>query len=128
MNVNNTFTSIEQISGKYLKQSSVNDVKPANHLSFLQALDEAKSSKELTFTKHATNRLTDRNILLSDEQLNRLEQGVNLAGQKGIKESLVLLDNLAFIVNTKNNTVITAMSSDNTSENVYTNIDGAVII
>ena len=47
---------------------------------------------------------------------------------KGIKESLVLVDQLAFIVNIPNNTVVTAMSQKDAAENIFTNIDGAVII
>ena len=50
------------------------------------------------------------------------------AGEKGIRESLVLVDQLAFIVNVKNNTVITAMDQTETDENIFTNIDGAVIM
>ena len=58
----------------------------------------------------------------------RLQHGAKRAGEKGIKESLVLVDSLAFIVNTKQNTVITAMNQAEASENIYTNIDGAVIM
>lgn len=65
---------------------------------------------------------------MTEEQLSRLEDGAHKASAKGIKESLVLMDGLAFIVNTKNNTVITAMNQSGTEENIYTNIDGAVII
>ena len=60
--------------------------------------------------------------------MERLENGAKRAGEKGIKESLVLVDSLAFIVNTRQNTVITAMNQAETSENIYTNIDGAVIM
>jgi flagellar operon protein len=70
----------------------------------------------------------DRNINLSEEQLNRLEKGALLSSQKGIKESLVLMDELAFIINTGNNTVVTAMQKGNEGENIYTNIDGAVLV
>ena len=82
----------------------------------------------LKFSKHASQRLMDRNINLSEEQLNRLEKGAMLSSQKGIKESLVLMDELAFIINTGNNTVVTAMQKDNEGENIYTNIDGAVLV
>ncbi|MDE6914138.1 MAG: flagellar protein, partial [Lachnospiraceae bacterium] len=58
----------------------------------------------------------------------RLNDGTKKAGEKGIRESLVLVDELAFIVNTKNNMVITAMDQTETDENIFTNIDGAVII
>jgi flagellar operon protein len=90
-------------------------------------LTENKSS-ELKFSKHADSRLAERNINLSDEQMERLKEGANRAGAKGIKESLVILDKYSFIVNNKNNTVITAMDQDYEDENIYTNIDGAVII
>ena len=56
-----------------------------------------------------------------------MSEGARQAGQKGIKDSLVIVDSLAFIVNVPNNTVITAMDQTNTNENIFTNIDGAVI-
>ena len=82
----------------------------------------------LKFSKHANARINSRQINISEEQMKRLQDGANKAGQKGIKESLVLVDSLAFIVNTKQNTVITAMDQQEANENIYTNIDGAVII
>lgn len=81
---------------------------------------------QLKFSKHANERLASRNIDLTDEQYRRLLNGAKMASEKGIKESLVLVDNLAFIVSIKNNTVITAVNEG--EENVFTNIDGAVII
>jgi len=134
----NNFTSIEQVAGQYLN----NKVSGSNHTnqtasfedvlnqqrSIAGILDGHKTGTGLKFSKHAGNRLAERNINLTDEQIERLENGVSKAGSKGIKESLVILDNYAFIVNTNNNTVITAMSQDYEEENIYTNIDGAVII
>ena len=73
------------------------------------------------------SRLESRNINLSQEQMSRLNQGVSKARDKSINESLVMMDNLAFIVNIKNNTVVTALES-NEESNVFTNIDGAVIV
>lgn len=86
------------------------------------------ASKKLKFSKHAGERLNERDIQLSDEQMTRLEEGTEKAISKGIKESLVIIDDLSFIVNTKNRTVITAMDQNNNNDNIYTNIDGAVII
>ena len=85
-------------------------------------------NKEVKFSKHAAQRLSDRNIALSDDQLDRLQRGAKLSSDKGIKESLVLMDEYAFIVNTENNTVITAMEHGREGENIYTNIDGAVLV
>jgi flagellar operon protein len=60
--------------------------------------------------------------------MNRLNAGMQKANEKGINESLVLMDQMAFIVNVKNNTVITAMNEAEVKDNVFTNIDGAVIV
>ena len=73
-------------------------------------------------------RLTDRNITLTNSQWERLESGAVKAGEKGIQESLVVVDELAFIVNIPNKTVITAMDRSDTEDNVFTNIDGAVFM
>lgn len=81
---------------------------------------------ELRFSKHANERLASRNIDLTDNQLERLESGARKAGEKGINESLVMVDDLAFIVNIKNNTVITAVNDG--EDKIFTNIDGAVIM
>ena len=76
------------------------------------------------FSKHAAARLSSRNINLSSEQSRRLENGVQQAKEKGINESLIVIDNLAFIVNVKNSTVVTAVGEDDNK--TFTNIDGAV--
>ena len=123
----NSFSSIEQITGQYLgNQSSRSVNKNSEGLSFEEVLHSKKT--ELKFSKHADARLNERNISLSDEQLQRLNAGVEKAGAKGIDESLMLMDGLAFIVNIKNNTVVTAIDSTASEENVFTNIDGAVIV
>ena len=132
ININPGFSSIEQVAGKYLNNN--NSSKPINGLeaegiSFEQLLKEKlEGTSELKFSKHATERLDERNITLSDDQSARLEEGVQKASSKGINDSLVLVDNLAFIVNVPNQTVITAMDQTESDENVFTNIDGAVIV
>ena len=65
---------------------------------------------------------------MSEEQNERLETGVFNSGEKGIRESLVIFDSLAFIVNVPNRTVVTAMDRTESDDNIYTNIDGAVIM
>lgn len=136
MNVKNSqFLSIEQLQDQYLnRQPKVGtNAKTSAGMSFEEVLQkqQAKETQEITrvkFSKHAAGRLSDRNIKLTDEQMERLGDGTKKAGEKGIRESLVLVDELAFIVNTKNNMVITAMDQTETDENIFTNIDGAVII
>ena len=129
MNINNKqFLSIEQLQDQFLtQQKSRPNIKIAEGLSFEEILQRTQEDGEVKFSKHAANRLNDRNIELTEEQLERLNDGTKKAGDKGIKESLVLIDELAFIVNTKSNTVITAFVQGETKENIFTNIDGAVI-
>lgn len=130
MNIGNGFNSIEQVREQYLKNqaSTASSNSPVNFADVLKNKANISENKSLKFSKHAGARLADRDISLTDEQLKRLEEGTKKAGAKGINESLVLMDNMAFIVNIKNNTVITAMNQQETNEQVYTNIDGAVII
>ena len=86
---------------------------------------QGQMTPEIQFSKHAADRLNDRNIRLSDEQITRLASSIGKADAKGIRDSLVLVDNVALVVNIKNRMVITAMQPG--SDNVFSNIDGAVI-
>lgn len=124
-------SSIEQMTNRLLQNKNTGIIKqlPDSLMSFeevLQKKQEIGTNSELKFSKHANERLHSRNIDLSSAQLKRLESGAKRASEKGIKESLVMVDNLAFIVNVKNNTVITAVNDGD--DRVFTNIDGAVII
>lgn len=82
--------------------------------------------KKLKFSAHARSRLVSREMDISPEEFSRLENAVDRIEKKGGNESLVLLDNRAFIVNVPNRTVITAVDSTQLKENVFTNIDSAV--
>lgn len=128
--ITNRFTSIEQVAGKYLTSPDYTKTAGADKISFEEILKEKRSGRasELKFSKHASMRLKKRNISLTDEQNARLEHGVAKAGEKGIRESLVMVDSLAFIVNVPSKTVVTAMDQMETQNNIFTNIDGAVII
>lgn len=128
---NNGFLSIEQLQDQYLnKTRQASAVKSADGRTFQDILEssQAKADGKVRFSKHAAGRLADRNIELTSSQMERLQEGAQKAQQKGIRESLVIVDQLAFIVNIPNQTVVTAMSQNETAENVFTNIDGAVII
>jgi flagellar operon protein len=125
--LNGGFQSIEQVTDTYLKKNTNNTDQTAD-ISFDEVLRAKQQELEpLKFSKHAAGRLNDRGISLSDDQTKRLEDGVTKAGAKGINESLVLVDSLAFIVNVPNKTVVTAMDQKDAGENIFTNIDGAVI-
>jgi flagellar operon protein len=89
---------------------------------------ELASPELLRFSAHAQARITARRMNLGDEELSRLAVGVNKAAAKGARESLVLVDDKAFVVSIRNRTVITAVDGENMKENVFTNIDSAVIV
>ncbi|MGA2296465.1 MAG: TIGR02530 family flagellar biosynthesis protein [FCB group bacterium] len=82
--------------------------------------------KKLKFSAHAQTRLSSREISLSDEDMNRLNSAVSKADEKGANESLVLLDDKAFIVSVPNKTVITVVNNNQMDERIITNIDSAV--
>jgi flagellar operon protein len=81
----------------------------------------------LTFSRHARERLEARNMQLNEADMTTLQLAVNRAEEKGARDSLVLLRDMAFIVSVPNRTVVTAMDSEHLKENVFTNIDSAVI-
>lgn len=127
MNVENAnYASIERIrsqltSGRTIKDDSREAKKPAQ--TFGDILTD--KANQVKFSKHASRRLETREIDMSKEQKDRLQNAAEMARQKGMRESLVMVDNMAFIVNVRNNTVITAVND--TEQAVFTNIDGAII-
>lgn len=121
--------SIEQATDLLIQNKGLSKTKETEgRISFQDIFNQkVNETEDVKFSKHANQRLESRNINLSQEQMSRLKQGVSKARDKSINESLVMMDNLAFIVNIKNNTVVTALESSEES-NVFTNIDGAVIV
>jgi flagellar operon protein len=81
----------------------------------------------LTFSKHLTERINRRSIDLSPEKLDRLSQAVDKVAEKGSRESVVLLDNLALLVSVSNRTVLTAIETGKMKNGVFTNIDSVVV-
>ncbi|PYY26778.1 TIGR02530 family flagellar biosynthesis protein [Paenibacillus illinoisensis] len=82
----------------------------------------------LKLSNHAMKRLEQRGIELKSEQMQQIGTAIDKAAAKGAKESLILMQDMAFIVNVKNRTVVTAMDSESMKDNVFTQIDSAVII
>ena len=132
--ITNGFTSIEQVTGEFLNQTSRSGntqqitTDGRSFEDILRSISEENVTEPLKFSKHAAERLDERQIDLSADQMNRLTTGAQMAGEKGIKDSLIMVDSLAFIVNIPNNTVVTAMDQESNDQNVFTNIDGAVVI
>lgn len=87
---------------------------------------EIDRNSGLKFSKHAELRMQSRDITLTQTQKDKITQALKRAEQKGVKDSLVLMDDIAFVVNVKSRTVITAVNSSELQDNVFTNIDGAI--
>ncbi|MGD6803025.1 TIGR02530 family flagellar biosynthesis protein [Rossellomorea vietnamensis] len=98
--------------------------------SFAETLKETIHVKKemLSISKHADFRLKQRNISISPQTWKEVESKVALAKEKGVKEPLVLLKNAALIISAKNGIVITAMDRQEAGSQIFTNIDGTIII
>lgn len=96
--------------------------------SFSEVLQSQLQKNQVQFSKHAKERMAARNIYLDSNQLKKLNQAVNSAANKGAKDSLVLFPHAALIVSVASRTVVTAIDERNLKDNVFTNIDSAVII
>lgn len=94
---------------------------------FAEAL-QAATSQPLRFSNHAQERLRTREIQLTEQDAAHLAQAVEMASAKGAKESLILLDDLALVVNVRNKVVITALERGEESANVFTHIDSAILL
>ena len=89
---------------------------------------EMASSRDIQFSKHASQRLHSRGIELTDEQLGRIADAVDKAEAKGSRETLILTDDAALVVSVEKRTVITAFDRETLREGVVTSIDSAVIL
>lgn len=92
-----------------------------------EKIKDEKVENEVVFSKHASERIKERNIDVSADVTEKLNEAAEQAKDKGLKNVLVMIENQAFIISTMNNKVITAVNSNELKENIFTNIDGAVI-
>jgi flagellar operon protein len=96
--------------------------------SFDQLLQKQLSQQgTVKFSRHASQRMQTRGITFSDAQLQRLDTAISQVSAKGGRESLVMLDSTALVVSVKNETVVTVVGQDQLKDNVFTNIDSAII-
>jgi flagellar operon protein len=94
----------------------------------VQLQSAIKASSNLTLSKHAKERLAQRGIDINQERWLQIEDKVKQAKAKGVSDSLVLLKDAALIVSAKNNTVITAMGRQEAAEQIFTNINGTILM
>lgn len=116
----------QPLAAGQLQSKKPNQIKGnAFSLHLQQAIQE---NNKLILSKHAKERLAQREIHISDGRWEQIEQKVNEAKKLGVKDSLVLLDNAALIVSAKNNTVITAMNRQEALSQIFTNINGTIVL
>ena len=108
--------------------NSTNNVEREHSVDFSEILSQQlNKNTEVKFSKHAMDRLESRDIHMTDEQKQKLNESVDKAAAKNVRDSLIMMDDLAFVVNVRNKTVVTVVNKEEMKENVFTNIDGAVI-
>lgn len=108
------------------KQNASRGISGAAGGSFAELLGEEIG--QVKFSQHAAQRLKLRNLSFTPDDMAKLNQAVEKAASKGARESLVLMNDIALVVSVKNKTVITAMDGGSARDNVFTNIDSAVIV
>ncbi len=105
-----------------------NSTPPANVPAFDELLKQQLAQpSSVRLSAHAQKRIQARNIPFGAEEAARLDRAVEKAANKGSRESLILMDDLALVVSVKNRVVITAVDAKNRKEDVFTNIDSVVL-
>ena len=126
--INLPIAPTQQLNKTTSESQNVSPNRTDQTVSFEDVLkDQLGRSPTVRFSAHAQQRITSRNIDFGGDEAVRLEQAVEKAANKGSRESLILMDDLALIVSIKNKVVITAVDANSRKENVFTNIDSVVL-
>jgi len=124
MNINEIKNVAQKDKGSVHARNSINALRTSG-VDFARLMQ--KKVGEVKFSAHAQTRMKSRNITMTQEMMSKLNTAVSGAEKKGAQDTLVLLSDLAFIVNIPNRTVVTALEGDSVRENIFTNIDSTVI-
>lgn len=124
--------SFRIINGKIVPVDALQEKKstsPVEKENFNKVFEtELEKENQVKISKHAMERIKTRNIELDGKDLKKLTDAIDKADSKGAKESLLLYKDVAFIASIRNKTIITAVDGQNAKDNIFTNIDSAVII
>ncbi|PRR77529.1 hypothetical protein CLLI_23030 [Clostridium liquoris] len=107
-------------------KKTVNKKESTNFDSILKNKIDKKES--FIISNHALERLKERNIVFNEQDMKKINEGINKAGQKGCKDSVILYKDTALVTSIKNRTIITALSKNGSEGNVFTNIDSLIIL
>ncbi|PAV30006.1 flagellar protein [Virgibacillus profundi] len=102
--------------------------KPKSNQTNTNFKDILADQQSLKVSKHATERLNERNIHINEQQWQTIGEKMKEAKQKGITDSLVVMNHAALLVSAKNNTVVTAMDREEATSRIFTNINGTILI
>ncbi|WP_055668113.1 TIGR02530 family flagellar biosynthesis protein [Desnuesiella massiliensis] len=115
--------------GNFPQYNNVNKERISNNTkeSFKAILEKEIQSKDsFKISNHAAERIKD--IELDDGDMKKINEGINLAEEKGSKNSVLLYKDIALVASIENRTIITAVQKERTKENIFTNIDSVVIL
>lgn len=113
---------------KKILDTNINTRKSTSFEEILSKVNNENKTENVKFSKHALSRLDQRNIVLSENEIKDIDTAVKKAETKGIKDALIIMGDKTFVANIKNKTIVTASTNEKLKDNVFTNIDGAVII
>ncbi len=119
-------TGAKPMFGAMLQQESA--AKTAGAAAGTAGMPGTTAQRPVNFSKHALERAEERGIELTPVLMDRLANSVEKAQEKGATNILAFDDSRAFIVNIPYGRVITTMSQEEMKENIFTNIDGAVLL
>jgi len=94
--------------------------------SFKEVFSIVKSNVSLT--KHAAQRLADRNIHIPQDKWVDISSKMTEAKTKGVTDALIIMEDVALVVNTKENKVITALKQREAQQRIFTNINGTILL
>ncbi len=126
-------TGIEQIlqtTGRGITDFQAERIRSAGQeLRFQDLLAEKMNGREeIRVSRHASVRMEERGVVMSEELKSELSAAMDTAERKGARNALLIGDRNYYIVNIPNRTIVTAVTKDEMKENVFTNIDSAVLI
>lgn len=128
LNKLNQITNAQTLQLQHAAAQSAAGQKPAQEEFDSILKRELKKDQGVQFSKHATLRVQERGIAVTENVVHDLNQAVQKAKEKGAKDVVVIGQNGAFIVNIPHNIVVTTMSKAEMQENIFTNIDSAVLM
>lgn len=120
-------TTPRPLRGSEVRRSAPQKAATAQAASFQSVLEGKLQESKLKFSAHAEARMRLRNVELGEAQLAKLQDAVDRAKGKGARESLIIMEGNAFVVSVRNNTVITVVDGASAKDNVFTQIDSAVL-